>query len=415
MNTVTDLNRDGQIAIFGDASRDVILEEAGILRASHLVITLPHASDRMAIISAARSVNEKIRILVRARYLSEREDLEQAGTTAAVFEEGEAAVALARLVLSETGASRDRVEQSVRDLRLRLILENVSNLSAHAVRTIMVPWTRVRRLSTASSLVEVAKHVAQERFSRWPVVDANSGRPIGYLLAKDLVAETSPSADWKRLIRPLHSVRLDEDIESVLVRLQEEASTVCLVEDDGMPVGLITIEDILEQVIGRMEDEYPRHVRVQLHDALAAGAVVLELCGTTSEEVITELVSAILPHRLPGNVDVAELALNRERELSTDVGLSVAIPHARCARLAAPVLAFGRSSDGVVFDVRSDVPVRLVFLLITPLEHPDLQVLLLGKLARIAESPIARQQLLDAETADDVATIIEHAESAEHT
>lgn len=56
------------------------------------------------------------RVLVRAHYLREREDLERAGASAVVFEEAEAAVALARRVLADTGANRDVVERKVREL-----------------------------------------------------------------------------------------------------------------------------------------------------------------------------------------------------------------------------------------------------------------------------------------------------------
>ena len=46
MDTVSDLKRQGQAAIFGDASREAILEQAGVRRASHLVVALPHSADR---------------------------------------------------------------------------------------------------------------------------------------------------------------------------------------------------------------------------------------------------------------------------------------------------------------------------------------------------------------------------------
>ena len=65
----------------------------------------------------------------------------------------------------------------------------------------MVPWTRVHRLSRSASREEVAKQVARQRFSRWPVVEPETGRPVGYLLAKDLIAEGSADADWTRLVR----------------------------------------------------------------------------------------------------------------------------------------------------------------------------------------------------------------------
>ncbi|MFO0875474.1 MAG: cation:proton antiporter [Phycisphaerales bacterium] len=106
LETVLRLAAEGQDAIFGDASNESILEQAGVRRASHVVLTLPNASDRAAVVVAARNLNPSARILVRARYLRERGDLERAGATAAVFEEAEAADALARLVLADA-AVRD--------------------------------------------------------------------------------------------------------------------------------------------------------------------------------------------------------------------------------------------------------------------------------------------------------------------
>ena len=75
-------------------------------------------------------------------------------------------------MLTDTGASREVVDLSIRDLRLRLILENLADLSGRTVRSVMVPWSRVRRLSTSASLETVLKMVAKEHYSRWPVEDA---------------------------------------------------------------------------------------------------------------------------------------------------------------------------------------------------------------------------------------------------
>jgi CPA2 family monovalent cation:H+ antiporter-2 len=412
MDTVASIQASGGLAVYGDASREPVLEQAGIARASHLVLTLPHASERLAILSAARHLNDRLRVLVRARYLREREDLEQAGVGAAVYEEAEAAVALARLVLTDRGATREEVESAVRDLRLRLILENVSNLGAQSVRSVMVPWTRVRKLLASESIEEVRRQVAEQHFSRWPVIDPASGKPMGYLLVKDLVADFSIDSDWKRLIRPLRAVDLNDDMQSMLVRLQQEGGTICLVEDRGSPVGLITVENILEQVVGRIEDEYPRHSHLLLEDALQLGGVSLHLQATTPAEAIHELVAAISTDQLPPDCDLAELAIAREHELPTDVGLGVAIPHARCPGLRNPILVFGRSDDGVVFDPRSNEPVRLIFLLITPSEHPDQQVLMLSQLAGIAGSAALRQELCEADSPEAIQGLIARSDPA---
>ncbi|WP_437186008.1 cation:proton antiporter [Planctomicrobium sp. SH668] len=405
MDAVTETNRNGQLAVYGDGSREAVLEKAGVGRASHLVVTLPQSSDISTIIHAARSLNPKIRVLVRARYLQDRVHLEEAGASAAVFEEGEAAVALSRLVLADFGASREVVEKTVRELRLRLLLENVSNLSQQRVDQLMVPWPRVKRLGTNTPIESVRAQISQEHFSRWPVVESN-GEVIGYLLAKDLVGLTSSGTSWTELVRPICKVSVDMDVHSLLTQLQSEGLSVCLVESLNRPVGLITIEDILEQVVGRIEDEYPRRPEVSVPDALRRGAIKLDLSSDNAHDVIFELAGIIPRGAVPDDSHIASLAIAREHEISTDVGMGIAIPHANCPGLERPVIAFGISREGVSFNTHSSEPVRFVFLLVTPEEHPEMRVVLLSKIARAVGTVEQREALLEATSETDVIDII---------
>jgi CPA2 family monovalent cation:H+ antiporter-2 len=409
MDTVSSLNAAGQPAIFGDASHEQILEQAGMRRASHLVLTLPHTSDRAAIVASARHLNPDVRILVRARYLREREDLEQAGANAAVFEEVEAAVSLARLVLADTGLHREAADQKIKDLRLQLIMENISNIRSQRVRSVMVPWARVRWLPDTADRDAVLAQVSQERFSRWPVVNVKTGLPIGYLLTKDLIAKAAAS-DWLGLVRPLKSIRPDDTIESVLLRMQDEGASVYLVEDKERPVGLVTHENILEQVFGQIEDEYPHEPTVSLHDAMANGGVVLDLTAKTAAEAIRELAGAIPHETLPpatGHDDVARISLAREEQVSTNLGNGVAIPHGRCQGLKRPVVVFGRSVDGVAFSPEPGELVHLVFLLVTPSERPETQLSLLRQLAGICQDQATRESLQQASSVGDVLSILD--------
>jgi monovalent cation:H+ antiporter-2, CPA2 family len=407
VDTIADIRREGRTAIFGDASQPAILEAAGASRATHLLLTLPHSSNRAGIVSAARNLNPKLKIFVRARYLRERDDLEQYGATAAIFEEGEAAVALSRLVLADAGAGRESIDRAVRAIRMQLILENVSNLRAQSIRNIMIPWTRVRRLSNTAELEEVRRQIGEQHFSRWPVVDAETGKPVGYLLSKDLIGFNAGGDAWTSLIRPAAMIRPDDDIESTLLRFQRDGTTMCMVGDRGSPVGIVTIEDVLEQVVGRIEDEYPHHPITALQDLVATDEASLDLSSRTAEEAIAELAARIPAAQLPPEADVVELALAREREISTNLGTGVAIPHARCPRLASPLVMFGRSQTGIRFDGASTDPVHLVFLLVTPAEHPDVQLQLLTRIAGLAGDAETRERLKSAESPSDVASILE--------
>ena len=117
LDTVAELARDGRRALFGDASRTELLRQSGLGQATHLVVTLPHSLNRGPLIAAARELNPGLRILVRARYLRERRELEQAGASAACFEEVEAAVALARVLLREAGKDEVAIELETRAIR----------------------------------------------------------------------------------------------------------------------------------------------------------------------------------------------------------------------------------------------------------------------------------------------------------
>jgi CPA2 family monovalent cation:H+ antiporter-2 len=408
MDTINALNANGQPAIFGDASHEMILEQAGICRATHLVLTLPHTSERAAVVAAARYLNPQVRILVRARYISEREGLEQAGANIAIFEEVEAAVALARRVLSDTGLHREAADRKIKDLRLQLITENISNIRSQRVRSVMVPWARVRWLPNTLTRAQVIEQLARERFSRWPVIEMSSGRIQGYLLTKDLFVHNSDS-DWSKDIRPLQSIEPDESIESILIRMQDQATSIYAVESDNRPVGLVTFEDILEQVVGQIEDEYPHTHGQSLLDAVERGAYLSELQSFNANDVIREMAQAIRSDALPSGIqrdEIMHAIRAREIEVSTDLGNGVAIPHARCQGITESIVVLARSLQGFLFSPVSTQPVHLVFLLITPSEKPETQLELLRQIVSICREPADQERILDASSLEELRTIL---------
>src|SRR5690606_31794414 len=73
MDTITELVAQGRTAIFGDATRIELLEQAGVAQASHVVLTTPHGINRHAVITAVKDLNPTARLLVRTHYMSEEE------------------------------------------------------------------------------------------------------------------------------------------------------------------------------------------------------------------------------------------------------------------------------------------------------------------------------------------------------
>ena len=117
MDTVSEVAGKGRHAIFGDAAHDVILKAAGIGRATQLIVTLPHSVNRIPLMTAARQLNSRCKIFVRARHLREREELVQGGAYAACFEEAEAAVALTQGVLADLGIEPATIAAEIERVR----------------------------------------------------------------------------------------------------------------------------------------------------------------------------------------------------------------------------------------------------------------------------------------------------------
>jgi CPA2 family monovalent cation:H+ antiporter-2 len=117
MDTVQSLHRQGRRAIYGDAGLRDVLIQAGIERAVHLIVTLPHSSERAALVMLAKDINPNLEITVRARYLREIEELKHAGATKSIFEEGEAGIALARHVMERRNVDKETIEKLLSAVR----------------------------------------------------------------------------------------------------------------------------------------------------------------------------------------------------------------------------------------------------------------------------------------------------------
>lgn len=400
MDTIAGLKSAGKTAVFGDASNERVLEEAGIRHASHLVITLPDAGHRAAIITAAKNIHDNIRIVVRARYLREREELDQSGVTAAVFEEAEAAVALARLVLAGTGVHRDAAHVKLEEIRFQLALDTFPELRRLRVRSVLVPWSRVNFLSTDLDRAAACERLASSPHRLWPVYSPQQRRPIGYLVAAELLADTG-KGDWTALVRPIPSVRPDDSIGQVFARLCETHQKICLVGEGTAVIGIVTRGHLLDRVEGDFATGTASPAPASLADAVVRGGIVSALGSATREDAILELAHAIPAGILPDGIDAAEVArlvLDRETEISTDLGNGIALPHARCEGLGEALVVIGHSHEGVAWSDEEHSAVRLFFLLLTPKERPEAHLALLSQIARLVADESKREALLKATT-----------------
>jgi mannitol/fructose-specific phosphotransferase system IIA component (Ntr-type) len=130
--------------------------------------------------------------------------------------------------------------------------------------------------------------------------------------------------------------------------------------------------------------------------------VLLNSRVSSKRALITELanlLTSIDPDR------VMEVVMSREQLGSTGIGHGVAIPHGRMPDLPAPMVALGRHKGGVNFEAIDGQPVHIVVLLLVPDSDDRQHLELLAKLARSLQNPSVRAAIMQADSAQEVATL----------
>ena len=131
-------------------------------------------------------------------------------------------------------------------------------------KEIMVPRTDMVCLFTDHSLQENIDIIRKEQYTRFPVADGSKDNIIGMINTKQLYLQydNNPDFDFKSLILPLVTVSEVTPVKTLLTRMQKERVHIALLLDEyGGTSGLITIEDILEEIVGEIRDEFDEDER----------------------------------------------------------------------------------------------------------------------------------------------------------
>lgn len=137
----------------------------------------------------------------------------------------------------------------------RQYILNLANIEMKKVRDALLPWVQVERIDQTSSFEDVLSKVIQSGHTRLPVTA--SERLLGVLHSKEFLAFAAAGRrDWQTIVRPAVEVRPQDELLSVLRRLQDQKRHMAIVVDESRQnLGLITLEDIIEEVIGDVFDE----------------------------------------------------------------------------------------------------------------------------------------------------------------
>ena len=139
------------------------------------------------------------------------------------------------------------------------LLENVFEFRDKIVKEVMVPRTEIVALDAADPADELAKTIIEDGYTRMPVYHDSLDEIIGIVYSKDLITlkEHSDLIILEDLLRPVYFVPETKPIADLLREFQRRKIHLAIVVDEfGGTAGIVTLEDILEELVGEIEDEY---------------------------------------------------------------------------------------------------------------------------------------------------------------
>lgn len=150
----------------------------------------------------------------------------------------------------------DHTEIAIDELPLQTkqYVVNLVSTDKKVARDILLPWDEVIFIRQNDTLEDVETIVMNSRHTRLPVL--LDGEVIGIINTKEfLAARRYENTEWQNLIRPILKFKSFEPVFKILLKMQEQKSHLAVIYDRLNPVGLITMEDIFEEIIGDIFDE----------------------------------------------------------------------------------------------------------------------------------------------------------------
>jgi len=156
----------------------------------------------------------------------------------------------------QVAGDRDLIDQYTKDM-----IHGVLNVSRKRVRDIMIPRSQIVVLEKDQSIEQAVKIIIESSHSRFPVINEDKDNVEGMLLAKDIIPLTingdASQSSISQIIRPCVIVPESKKVDVLLREFRAKRYHMAVVVDEyGGVSGLVTIEDILEEIVGEIEDEF---------------------------------------------------------------------------------------------------------------------------------------------------------------
>src|SRR6188508_2693571 len=193
-------------------------------------------------------------------------------------------------LLVETGSEQGGIEEEEKEM-----IHGVIELGDKVVHEVMVPRIGIRAINVDDPLDEVLEMIVRAGHSRLPVFDESLDNIVGILYAKDLLpylkgnGRSNGSIDIRALVRPPVYVPESKKVDDLLHEMQVQKRHIAIVVDEyGGTAGLVTLEDVVEEIVGEIQDEYDTE-EAMVEDVSTDEELAYRLDGRVSMDDLRDL------------------------------------------------------------------------------------------------------------------------------
>lgn len=207
-------------------------------------------------------------------------------------------------------------EEGVLEVEERRMINNVFNFGDAQASDVMTPRIRIIALDVESSYDEVMQVFRDEKFSRLPVYTESIDRIVGVLHLKDIIFTDSAEFSVEKLMRKPFYISAQTDVAKLFEQMRQKNNPIAIVLDDyGGTAGLVTFEDLVEEIVGNIFDEYDETVvdveKIGENEYMADGMTHLvkinETAGTELESDTMDSISGYITEKLGRFPETGEL------------------------------------------------------------------------------------------------------------
>lgn len=215
----------------------------------------------------------------------------------------------------------------------REIIENVIEFGSTTVREIMTSRVNIVAISTGSSLDEVLSLIREKGLSRMPIYENDLDNILGVIHSKDVLPYVKSDIErttinWRTIARKALFIPSTKKLDDLLRDFQQEKTHIAIVVDEyGGTEGLVTLDDLLEEIVGNISDEYDENEE-QLFTKFKSGVYIFDAridlddmedildCELTSEEDEYETLGGLVYHLTERIPNVGERVYYQNLELT---------------------------------------------------------------------------------------------------